>query len=189
MDEKTEVGLAEHHGETAAAIRHHSRDNSRDMSHDNLQDIRAFSEEHNRTSSLNSQDLDSVNAAFRRNKRPVTPTTLGLGAWNISPSSSPSNNNSSTAVNTAGITANVRVSRSITPRPMMEQQLSGDYMRTPPWAPSPGPSLRISSLYDGPSDFPSSSTSLRSSRVGSFVRPFLLSPPALFCLRPARLSC
>ena len=106
-------------------------------------------------------------------KRPVTPTTLGLTGWaqgnGGSPSSSPGgnmiNNMSGTTINGATAAGN-RTSRSTTPRPLLDQQMSQDYMRSPPWAPSPGPSVRISSLYDGPSDFPSSSTSLRSSRVG-----------------------
>lgn len=107
------------------------------------------------------------------NKRPVTPTTLGLTGWaqgnGGSPSSSPGgnmiNNMSGTTINGANVPGN-RNSRSTTPRPLLDQQMTQDYMRSPPWAPSPGPSVRISSLYDGPSDFPSSSTSLRSSRVG-----------------------
>lgn len=108
------------------------------------------------------------------NKRPVTPTTLGLTGWaqgnGGSPSSSPGgnmiNNMSGTTINGANVPGN-RNSRSTTPRPLLDQQMTQDYMRSPPWAPSPGPSVRISSLYDGPSDFPSSSTSLRSSRVGN----------------------
>lgn len=141
MDEKTEVAVAAQLGEQAAAIRHHSRDNSQDT---------------DTMLTMGGGRVTPDAGVVHRAKRPVTPTTLGLTNWtylsssNVSPSAS----------------------RSITPRPLTDQQLmAGDYMRSPPFAPSPGPSLRISSLYDGPGDFGSSSgaPSLRNSQNQSHL--------------------
>ncbi|CAK7207284.1 hypothetical protein SEUCBS139899_010094 [Sporothrix eucalyptigena] len=147
MDEKTEVAVAGQLGEQAAALRHHSRDNS----------------------------TEDVTQVVHRAKRPVTPTTLGLTGWTYSTSSSPGNGNgnghrSSNSGSQTGSQVGTQ-SRSITPRPLTDQQLlaGSEFMRSPPFAPSPGPSLRISSLYDGLSDLPSSSTSLRSSRNQSHL--------------------
>lgn len=85
--------------------------------------------------------------AMSRQRRCTTPTTLGL-SYSTSPSASAT-----------------LLSRSDTPRLPLDQQVDFDYMISPPWAPSPGPSARLSSLSDAQSEFPSSATSLRSNQV------------------------
>lgn len=103
-------------------------------------------------SSSDDPDKASSSGSTSRHKRTITPTTLGL-AYSSAYTNSPS-------------TTNLRNSRAETPRPALDQQVEYDYMLSPAWAPSPGPSARLSSLYDGQSEFPSSATSLRSSQVG-----------------------
>ncbi|CAK7216515.1 hypothetical protein SCUCBS95973_002824 [Sporothrix curviconia] len=139
MDEKTEVAVAGQLGERAAAMHHHSRDNS-----------------HEDVTLSSASSVPAPGNVVHRAKRPVTPTTLGLTGWALSTTS---------LNNLVDSNPSPSQSRSITPRPLTDQQLlAGDlgFGRSPSFAPSPGPSLRISSLYDGP-DVPSSATSLRSS--------------------------
>ncbi|CAK7563856.1 MAG: hypothetical protein SEPTF4163_001735 [Sporothrix epigloea] len=141
MDEKTEVGIARQLGEHAAAMQHHSRNNS--------QEDAAYP--------------GPPSNMVHRVKRPVTPTTLGLTGW--SASSTSLHNLVSDYDQRHSPSQSPSQSRQILPRPLTDQQLmSGNfpYGQTPPFAPSPGPSLRISSLYDGP-DMSSSANSLRSS--------------------------
>ncbi|CAK7243249.1 MAG: hypothetical protein STHCBS139747_004762 [Sporothrix thermara] len=142
MNEKTEAAVAGQLGELAPALLHHSRDNS-------MEDVSAPS------------PLPSPGFVQRTSKRPVTPTTLGLTGWPAASSNSPSNNSNSNSNRQSP-----EQPRSITPRPLTDQQLlaGGDmgFSRTSLFAPSLGPSLRMSSVYDGP-EAPSSTTSLRTS--------------------------